>query len=166
MYWYYFGRNKHCRETLELCIGSKETRYTVHGRGAKTLRLCKFTTNHNTQFSRFFNFFINWRNPRQEHVFSRVQKRCPKVDPKLRDLPMIIHFDHFFSTFLRSCFQNPTVLRHLTTPHIRFAKSNYFPNGRTDGTRGFDLPTDVKSASRNKCSVLLMSSFPNSSKVL
>ena len=32
-------------------------------------------------------------------------------------------------------------------------KSDYFPNdgqpnGRTDGTRGFDLPTDVKSASR------------------
>ena len=31
-------------------------------------------------------------------------------------------------------------------------KSDYFPNertaGRTDGTHGFDLPTDVKSASR------------------
>ena len=39
-----------------------------------------------------------------------------------------VHFDHFFSTSQKSCFQNPTVLRRLTTPHIRFAKSNYFPN--------------------------------------
>ena len=121
--------------------------------GARIAPKSKFTTNHNTQFSRFFNFFINWRNPRQELVFSTVQERCPKVDPNQRDLPRIIHFGHFFSTFLKSCFQNPTVLRQVTTPHMPPAKSNYFPNertnGRTDGTSGFDLPTDVKSASRN-----------------
>ena len=74
------------------------TRYTVHGRGAKTLRLCKFTTNHNTQSSRFFNFFINW----QEHVFSRVQKRCPKVDPNLTPFAKDIYTLTTFFQFLKN----------------------------------------------------------------
>ena len=72
------------------------------------------------------------------------------MDPKLRDLPMIIHFDHFFSTFLKSSFQNPTVLRGVSTPHMPPAKSDYFRNERTEHIF-FDypgLPTDVKSASR------------------
>ena len=43
----------------------------------------KFTTDYNTNFPRFFIFFVNWRNPRQELVFSTVQKRCSKVDPNL-----------------------------------------------------------------------------------
>ena len=110
------------------------TRYTVHGRGAKTLRLCKFTTNHNTQSSRFFNFFINWRNPRQEHVFSRVQKRCPKVDPKQRAFTVDMYtMATFFQLLKNPVFKTPLLSGTCPPPYIRFAKSNYFPNGRTDG---------------------------------
>ena len=96
--------------------------------------MSKFTTVYSTQFSRFFILFTRWRDPRQVHVFSKVQKKCLKVDPNQRDLPRIIHFDHFFSTFFKSSFQNPTVLRGVSTPHMPPAKSDYFPNnGRTNG---------------------------------
>ena len=70
------------------------------------------------------------------------------------------------TTFLKKVskpvFQNLTVERHVSTPHIRLAKvtenpdtertderTNERTNGRTHGTSCFDYPTDVKSASRN-----------------
>ena len=101
--------------------------------GARIARMSKFTTVQGTQFTRFFIFFTRWHDPRQVHVFSKVQKKCSKVDPNQRDLPRIIHFDHFFTTFVKSSFQNPTVLRGVSTPHTSPAKSDYFPNGRTNG---------------------------------
>ena len=123
----------------------------MHGRGAKTLRLCKFTTNHNTQSSRFFNFLstdaVHVRN-----MFFKSSKKVPKSWSKLESIcHWYVHFDHFFSTSQKSGFQNLTAVRGLWSLHMPPAKSDYFPNtGRTDGTSVFDLPTNVKSASRNK----------------
>ena len=63
-------------------------------------------------------------------------------------------------------FQNPTVEKHVSTPHIRLAKVTKNPekrtDGRTDGTRCFDLPTDVKSASRKiECKPFTKAYFPS-----
>ena len=58
----------------------------------------------------------------------------------------------FFQLLKNPVFKTTLLSGTWLPPYIRFAKSNYFPNERTneqtDGTSDFDLPSDVKSASR------------------
>ena len=94
----------------------------------------KSTTVYNTHFLRFFNFFCQLTQSTSGTCFFSVKKRCSKMDPKLRDLPMIIHFANFLSIFLKPCFQNPTVLRYPTTSHIY---SNFFYGTKIQKTVDF-----------------------------
>ena len=148
----------------------------MHGRGAKTLRLCKFTTNHNTQSARFFNFFLAkmedfgqfWSlktrytvhgrgaktlrlrvelNFKSEHFLEKSSKKSFKNGPKYFSFAKDIYtLTTFLQKVLKPVFQNPTVERHVSTPHIRLAKVTKNPdertdertNERTDGTSGFD----------------------------
>ena len=77
------------------------------------------------------------------NMFFKSSKKVPKSGSKAESICRgYVHNDHFFSTSKKSGFQNPTVVRGVSTPHMPPAKSDYFPNERTnertDGTSGFD----------------------------
>ena len=136
------------------------TRYTVHGRGAKhwftPSQIIKSTL---IQILQFLDFF-HPRNPRQKPFFKvskKFIKSSPKPDPKSWANPIDMNtlntFFQFFSKPKKSIVQNTKVQRHVIPPHILFAKSNYFPDGRTNERTNIPVltvRTDVKSASRNK----------------
>ena len=54
----------------------------------------------------------------------------------------------FFQKVSKPVFQNLTVENPPRKSRRKSGRTNERTNERTDGTRGFDLPTDVKSASR------------------
>ena len=143
-------------------------------------------TNRAPQILQFLNFF-HPRNPRQ-NPFLKVQKCSPKVDQnwfktgfELRAIPLICTlWTLFFKNFQKllkpkkSIVQNTKVQRHVVTPHILFAKSNYFPNERTNERTNIPVltvRTDVKSASRKnkhcyKLVLQILAEFPMASKTL
>ena len=101
----------------------------MHGRGAKTPGIWSL------------NFFLR-------KVFQKIVQILFKI---LSVYHWDRNFDTFFSKLPKSVFQNLTVERHVSTPHILLVKITKIrtSNFRTDGTSVFDLPTNVKSASRN-----------------
>ena len=99
-------------------------------------------------------------NIESEHFLEKSSKKSFKNGPKYFSFVNDIYtMATFFQKVSKPVFQNLTVERHVSTPHIRLAKLaenlEGRTNGRTDGTPCFDCPTDVKSASRNKVVSLL-----------
>ena len=155
-------------------IGTKVitvTRYTVHGRGAKhrftPSQIIKSTPNRAPQILQFLDFF-HPRNPRQKPLF-KVSKKFAKSWLKLipnriftsSNPHWYLHFEHFFFIFFQNCskpkksiVQNTKVQRHVIPPHILFAKSNYFPNGRTDKHPSFDCAHGRKERFAQKVRIL------------
>ena len=122
-----------------------QTRYTVHGRGAKTLRL---------------RVELNFKS---EHFLEKSSKKSFKNGPKYFSFAKDIYtLTTFLQKVLKPVFQNPTV-RGMCPPLISASqkspkiRTDERMNGRTDGTSGFDQPTDVKSASRKKPEMLKFS---------
>ncbi len=128
---------------------STYTRYTVHGRGAKhwftPSQIIKSTPNRAPQILQFLNFF-HPRNPRQKPFF-KVSKKFAKSSSKLFQNRISTSSNPhqkctlwtlFFKQIQKkskpkkSIVQNTIAHRHVVTPHILFAKSNYFPYERTN----------------------------------
>ena len=81
--------------------------------------------------------------PTPDHVrtlFSRVQKRCPKVDPNLWAFAKDMYtWTTFFQLFKNQVFKTPRPTGRCPPPYFPPAKSNYFPNGRrTQETSDFN----------------------------
>ena len=83
------------------------TRYTVHGRGAKTPKLmnCALTTA--SKITRSSTFWWSWS--RQNLVFNSSKKVSKSRSKPVSICQGYLHFDHFFSTFQKSGFQNTKV---------------------------------------------------------
>ena len=108
----------------------------MHGRSAKTLRLSNLplTTTPNLLDSSTFlsTDAIHVRNM----FFQEFKKGAQKWIQSREHLPRICTLWPLFCNFLKSGFQNPTVLRGVSTPHMPPAKKWLFSertNGRTDG---------------------------------
>ena len=100
--------------------GAIITRYTVHGRGAKTLRL---------------RVELNFKS---EHFLEKSSKKSFKNGPKYFSFAKDIYtLATFLQKVLKSVFQNLTVVEHVSTPHIHLAKVTENPethtHGNTDG---------------------------------
>ena len=126
------------KKRLENCLIRNEfkTRYTVHGRGANRPEWA------NLPLSTVPNFldsssFSQVTQSTSGICFCKSSKDVSKSGSKTERFANDITLWPFFSTFLKSGFQNLTVLRDVSTPHTSPAKSNYFPDermaGRTDG---------------------------------
>ena len=131
----------------------------MHGRGAKhwftPSQIIKSTPNRAPP-TPSIPLLFHPRNPRQKPFFKdskKFIKSSPKPDPKSWANPIDMNtLNTFFQNFSKpnkSIVQNTIAHRHVVTPHILFAKSNYFPNRRTNRHSVLTVRTDVKSASRN-----------------
>ena len=125
-------------KTRLLCI---ITRYTVHGRGAKS------------------PLGSNYQVTTTSKKFTILSKKCPKSGPKpdqtLIDFPNGTNtsacFEQFFSKLGFLVFQIYTVQFHLSTPHMPLLKITKNPDKiRTNWNSSFRLAHERKGASRNK----------------
>ena len=98
------------------------------------------------------------------NIFEKtVQKNRSKTVQNIFHLSMIFtQWPLFFKKFQNRCFKTsplrgmcpPLISASQKSPKIRTdGRTDERTNERTDGTRGFDLPTDVKSASRKNVRV-------------
>ncbi len=108
----------------EYCSACALTRYTVHGRGAKTLEI--------------------W-NLKSEHFWEKSSKKSFKNWSKYFSFAKDIYtLATFLQKVSKPVFQNLTVERHVSTPHIRLAKVTENPDERTNGRNiWFWLSTDI-----------------------
>ena len=70
------------------------------------------------------------------NMFFKSSKKVPKSRSKTGSIyRWYVHNDHFFSTSKKSGFQNPTVVRHVSTPPISASQKViiFRTDGRTDG---------------------------------
>ena len=101
---------------LNATNGKLETRYTVHGRGAKTLRL---------------RVELNFKS---EHFLEKISKKAFKNGPKYFSFAKDIYTSTIFlQKVLKPVFQNPTV-RGMCPPLISASQKSpkIRTNGRTD----------------------------------
>ena len=94
------------------------TRYTVHGRGAKTPKLMNSALTTASKITRSSTFWWSYARPRQNLVFKSSKKVSKSRSKPVSICQGYVHFDHFFSTFQKSGFQNTSRHRQVSTPPI------------------------------------------------